>query len=101
MNDISLTVRIPDKLNDQLTLLSKGLGITKVSLLRFTIWSHSDNPKPLSFDTSATNSFRFVLSLNAATYKILEDASKQYSQPVNSVVVALANIAVKSYSKYL
>ena len=102
MNDIPLTIRIPDELNVKLTELSKGLGITKVSLLRFTIWDYSDHSVPLEFPaTNTANTFRFVLSVNPATHQILEGISKQYAQPINGVVLALANVAVKRYSKYL
>lgn len=101
MNDIPLTIRIPEQLNEQLTELSKSLGVPKVGLLRFTIWSFNNHPKVLVFDPSSVNSFRFVLSVNKATYQILENVSKQYSQSINSVVIALANLAVQSYSKYL
>lgn len=101
-NDISLTIRLPKTLNDDLTQLSKQLGITKVNLLRFAIHLFlMEKPTPLIFDGSSSEKFRFNFHVNAVTNSLLVEASEHYGQPINSVVTAIAYLAVGHYSKYL
>lgn len=102
-NDISLTVRIPRTLNDDLTTLSKELGVTKVNLLRFaTHLFLSEKPTPLNFTASSSDDrFRFVFNTNQVTYDLLQKASEDYKQSINSVITAIAYLALQHYSKYL
>ena len=103
MNEISLTVRMPQDLNDQLTALCKRLGLPKLPFLRFSVWVFlNDDPKDLIFDEIQSDSkFRFTFNVNKNIYDILETTSKRYEQSINSVVIKVANMALERYSTYL
>lgn len=103
-NDVSLTVRLPKDLNSELTNLSKKLGITKVNLLRFAVhYFLQDKPTTLTFDTSIVEDekFRFAFNVNRTAYELLNSASEEYGQSINSVVTSIAFLALKHYSRYL
>ena len=101
-NDISLTIRLPITMNEQLTDMTKRLGLTKTSCIRFAIWDFLDKqPQPLTFSKSDEETYRFVLAVNQNTYNILNNACQKYGQSINSIINAVSRLALEHYSKYL
>ena len=100
-NEIALTIRIPDDLNEGLTKTAKDLGMTKLNLIRFAIWDFLENENCKLLFSTKENNFRVALKVNKNTYQLLEQASKQYGQSINSIVIAVTTLALTRYSKYL
>ncbi|MGL6198720.1 MAG: hypothetical protein ACRC3H_07280 [Lachnospiraceae bacterium] len=104
MNNISLTIRLPEKLNLELTKVSKELGMTKSNLIRAAIHGFLTSDEAaldfsLPYDSSPK--FRMVLIVNQHTYDILIKASEKYSQSINIIVTAIIYLALERGIKWL
>ncbi len=102
-NNISLTVRLPHELNEQLKEASKQLGITKTNSIRSAIHEFL-NKDGATLDFSpiySDKSDRLVLNLNQITRDILENTCQQYNQSANAVIIALSVLILKRSAKWL
>ena len=102
-NEISLTVRLPAELNEQLAAAAKSLGMTKTNLIRFGIHEYQSDPDAhLDFSMSRVASrYRLVLNVNALTFSILDTLCKQSGESMNAVVTALCIYAVERCARLL
>lgn len=102
-NDLSLTIRLPHELNNQLKQVSKNIGITKTNLIRSAIHDFlTDEKVVLNFSFKYSNEKdRLVLNVNQITYNILENTCKKYNQSMNAVVTSVSIMALERSSKWL
>lgn len=102
-NDISLTVRLPSELNEQLQKTAKALGMTKTNLIRLGIHDYFGSPHAaLDFSMNRVESrYRLVLNVNDFTFKIIDGLCKKHDQSVNAVVTALCIYSVERFSRLL
>lgn len=102
---VSLTLRLPVELNEQITKVSKALGFTKTNLIRLSIYEYLDQDElpDLNATISEYNDFKYrmVLNINQATYQILEKQSKSYNLPINKLLVYSSKRALTYYSKLI
>ncbi|WP_455089578.1 hypothetical protein [Peptoanaerobacter stomatis] len=103
MNTISLTIRIPMEIYNKLELTSKSVGFTKVTFIRIAIFTYlSENKTILTFDKSeSSEKHRFVLNVNETAYDLLTQASNEYNQSINSIVISLIIKYLEFFSKVL
>jgi predicted DNA-binding protein len=104
MNDIPLTIRLPHELNQKLTEVAKGIGMTKTSLIRSAIHDfliHDDLFIDFSSSSNSDKRDRLVLNVNQNTYNILDKACKKNNESMNSLVVAISFMALERASKWL
>lgn len=104
MNDIALTVRIPQELNLELTDVSKRLGMTKTNLIRMSIHTWLlPNIKTLDFSAPEADKqrSRLVLNVNQLTHDILIRVSEECQQSINATVIAACRLAIERASKWL
>lgn len=103
MNNISLTIRIPIEIYDRLDLISQAVGFTKLTFIRIAIFTYlSENKTQLRFNSvQSKEKHRLVLNVNETAYNLLMEASTEYNQSVNSVVIALIVKYLEFFSKVL
>lgn len=103
MNTVSLTIRIPVDIYNKLELTSKSVGFTKVTFIRIAIFTYlSENKSVLNFDKiESKDKHRFVLNVNESAYNLLTDASKEYNQSINTIVISLIIKYLEFFSKVL
>lgn len=102
-NDISLTVRLPSELNQQLITVSKNIGVTKTILIRFAIHEYLTDEKiiPDFSQTRVAQREKFVFNMNQLTYTILEKCCQKYGQSMNAIITAASILALEHFSKWL
>ena len=101
-NDISLTIRLPHEINENLKIEAKRLGFTRTSLIRIAIHELFAKGK-ITLDFSqkySADKDRLVLNINQLTNDILHNTCEQYGQAMNSVVTAICAAALKYCSKW-
>lgn len=95
-NNFPLTIRLPHELNVQLQEAAKKLGMTRTDLLRIAIhFILPNNTELLDFSVWNGKKDRLVLNVNQLTLNILQDICDKYSQSMNSVVTAVAILALE------
>lgn len=101
-NDISLTVRIPHDLSNQLQAAAKKLGMTRTNLLRGAIHDFlTTDSVALDFSSTPGDKDRLVLNVNQMTHTILLKACERYNQSMNAVVVAVSALALERAATWL
>jgi predicted DNA-binding protein len=103
MNDISLTIRLPHQLNNELITTAKKMGLTRTNLIRTAIHEFltaDDFVFNIPFEYEDRKA-RMVLNVNPLTYGILESACHKYDQSMNSIVIAISIRAVEQYTIWL
>lgn len=101
-NDISLTVRLPHTLNQQLKEVSKALGMTKTNLLRGAIHDFlAKGNVILDFTPVQDKKDRLVLNVNQLTHEILMNSCQQHSQSMNAVITAVGILALERATNWL
>ncbi|EGP4752372.1 hypothetical protein [Enterococcus hirae] len=102
---ISLTLRFPTELNEQITSVSKALGFTKTNLIRLSIYEYLDQDTLPDLNSTLTEfndfKYRMVLNINQSTYQILERQSEAYNLPINKLLVYSSKRALTYYSKLI
>ena len=102
-NNISLTIRLPHELSEQLKQTSKQLGTTRTGLIRSAIHDFLTKDE-IVLDFSSTysdKSDRLTLNVNQVTRDILENACLKYNQSANAVVIALSALILERSAKWL
>lgn len=102
-NNISLTVRLPHRISNELKTVAKDIGMTRTNLLRMSIHDFlAKNETMLTFnDVDTGKRDRLVLNVNQFTFDILDAACKKYQQSMNSVITAVSLLALERYTKWL
>ena len=105
MNDVSLTVRLPDDLDKQLKATSKALGFTKTNMIRLSIHEYLD-PSTLDDLKEVVSKYggdrhRLVLNINQLTYDILEKLSIEHDVSINHLLIYSSAKSLEHYSKLL
>lgn len=102
---ISLTLRLPIELNEQITEVSKLLGFTKTNLIRLSIYEYLDKDTLPDLNTIISEysdfKYRMVFNINQSTYQILEKQAKNYNLPINKLLVYSSKKALTYYSKLI
>ncbi|MBR7928416.1 hypothetical protein KBI51_09595 [Aerococcaceae bacterium zg-ZUI334] len=98
---VSLTLRIPKSLNQELKYLSSQLGFTKSSLIKIAIHEFVDKIEMTTHEFTDNDSFRMVLKVNDITHRMLIEASKRYELSINQVVIKTCYLSVERYTKLL
>jgi hypothetical protein len=102
-NNISITVRLPQGISNELKILAKDLGMTRTNLLRMSIHDFlAKNETTLTFaDIDTAKRDRLVLNVNQFTFDILDAACKKHQQSMNSIINAVSLLALERYTKWL
>lgn len=104
-NNISLTVRIPQSLNNKLKQQSSTLGFTKTGMIKLSIHQFlKENPHDISkvdIESYQDKPFRLVLNINDFMNSILLDTAKTYNISVNNVVIRVCILASQYYEELL
>lgn len=104
-NEISLTIRIPEKLNNKLKLQSHKLGFTKTGMIKLAIYRFlKEIPTDLStvdVEPYKGKTFRLVLNLNEFLNELLVEFSNTYGLSVNSVVTRVCILTSLYYEELL
>lgn len=102
-NNISVTVRLPHDLNEELKTTSTKVGMTKTNLIRLAIHEClAKGTEELQFPSEAcSQKDRLVLNINQTTLDLLNEASAKYGQSVNAVVTAVCLWGIEYYSRWL
>lgn len=103
LNPISLTVRLPEKLDDELTSVCKSLGMPKTALIRICIHDFlQDENTVLDFSACEdSKTKRLVLNVNEHLDALLNEAAKGSGHSINAVIIAVSALALERASKWL
>lgn len=103
LNPISLTVRLPEKLDEELTAACKSLGMPKTTLIRICIHDFlQDSNIVLDFSPcESTKTKRLVLNVNEHLSDLLNEAALRAGRSVNAVVIAVSALALERATKWL
>lgn len=102
LNPISLTVRLPEKLDEELTVACKKLGMPKSALIRICIHDFLQDDVVLDFAwCNDTKTKRLVLNVNEHLNALLDNAAKKSGKSVNAVVIAVSALALERATKWL
>lgn len=102
-NNISVTVRLPHDLNEELKTTSAKVGMTKTNLIRLAIHEClAKGTDKLQFsEKSCPQKDRLVLNINQTTLDLLNEASVKHGQSVNAVVTSVCIWGIEYYSRWL
>lgn len=102
-NNISLTVRLPRSLSEELKTTAKKLGMTKTNLIRISILQSKEQRVKLSFpsDNSFAEKDRIVLNINEYVNDVLSELCEDHNQSMNTIIIAACFWGVEYYSKLL
>lgn len=102
MNDVTLTVRLPQEIDSQLKKSAKEIGMTKTTLIRIAIHDFLvDGSVDLDFSPMQGDKKRITLDVNHLTKSILDDACQKHNQSMNAVVTAVSLLALERCAKWL
>ena len=103
LNPISLTVRLPEKLDEELTTACKSLGMPKTTLIRICIHDFlQDSNTTLDFSPcESAKTKRLVLNVNEHLNALLDDTALRAGCSVNAVVIAVSALALERATKWL
>ncbi len=104
-NNISLTIRIPEKLNIKLKQQASKLGFTKTGMIKISIHQFIKEKPYNLLDVDVENykgkNFRLVLNINDFTNNVLLETAQKYNISVNSVVIRVCILASQYYEELL